>query len=55
MTKQELIKQFNLLENSFLELSVELKSFISNLYTEQIEMIERMNKLDDQIEELKNG
>ena len=55
MPKQELIKQFNLLENSFLELSVELKSFISNLYTEQIEIFEKINDLEDQIKELKNG
>ena len=57
MNKSEMLIQFMNLERSFLESNIEIKSFISNLLDDQIEMITRMNKLEKKIEKMerKNG
>jgi|10_taG_2_1085330.scaffolds.fasta_scaffold01375_18 hypothetical protein len=57
MNKSEMLIQFMNLEKKFLESSIEIKSFISNVFDDQIEMIIRMNKLEKKVEEMerKNG
>ena len=57
MNKSEMLIQFMNLERSFLESNIEIKSFISNVFDDQIEMIIRMNKLEKKIEKMerKNG
>ena len=52
MNKSEMLIQFMNLEKKFLESSIEIKSFISNVFDDQIEMIIRMNKLEKKIEEM---
>ena len=52
MDKSEMLIQFMNLEKKFLESSIEIKSFISNVFDDQIEMIIRMNKLEKKIEEM---
>ena len=54
MDKSEILIQFMNLEKKFLESSIEIKSFISNVFDDQIEMIIRMNKLEKKIEKLEN-
>ena len=57
MNKSEMLIQFMNLEKKFLESSIEIKSFISNIFDDQIEMIVRMNELEKKIKKLerKNG
>ena len=52
MDKSEMLIQFMNLEKKFLESSIEIKSFISNVFDDQIEMIIRMNKLEKKVEEM---
>ena len=52
MNKSEMLIQFMNLEKKFLESSIEIKSFISNIFDDQIEMIVRMNELEKKIKKL---
>tara|TARA_R110000824_G_scaffold346480_1_gene533317 strand:- start:397 stop:570 length:174 start_codon:yes stop_codon:yes gene_type:complete len=54
MDKSEILIQFMNLEKTFFESNIEIKSFISNIFDDQIEMIIRMNKLEKKIEKLEN-
>ena len=51
MNKQELNTQFKELEKSFLTSSIEIRSFISSILQDQIEILERLNALENKIGE----
>ncbi len=53
MNKKKLIKKFNSLEKRFVKENTELKSFISNILTDQVKLIERVNDIDLEIYSLK--
>lgn len=55
MEKLELITEFQSLEKYFLKEMIELKAFIIDILVDQLEIIKRLNKVEEQVKELKNG